>query len=84
MRLTFSKESVPRKLDRFAFIQEVTLPELKTILSCWSQLSSLYEWASLRVAVPYPRQGETEARKHLRKPDTNRVLWGHSKLWKIV
>ena len=51
---------------------------------CRSQLSSLYERASLRVAVSYPRQGETEARKHLRKPDTNRVLWGHSKLWKIV
>ena len=30
---------------------------------------------SLRVAVPSSRQGDTEARQRLRKPETNRVPW---------
>ena len=33
---------------------------------------------SLRVAVPFFRQGETEARQRLRKPEANRVPWRHS------
>ena len=32
---------------------------------------------------PFPRQGETEAREHLSKPDTNRVPWRHSFCKKI-
>lgn len=52
-----------------------------------SQLSSLYEWASLSVAVPCPRQGETEARKHLRKPDTHvfcGVILSYGKLCNLI
>ena len=51
--------------------------QLKQWLEGWNTQRKVMCKFSLRVAVPFPRQGETKARQRQRKPDTNRVPWRH-------